>query len=115
VTCTPTLIDEAIEHHRCGLRESRFADLRRFGPEHPRPHAERRYSLSNSTAGKSTHNSNCLLCLEKNPWYQTRWKVQLDKLPQAERDEMLFMLAARWADDTLAQIKSTRHEDCTFS
>ena len=37
--------------------------------------------------------------LEKNPWYQTRWKAQLNKLPESERDEMLFMLAARWADD----------------
>ena len=37
--------------------------------------------------------------LEKNPWYEIRWKVQLDKLPEPERDEMLFMLAARWADD----------------
>jgi hypothetical protein len=36
--------------------------------------------------------------LEKNPWYETRWKAQLDELPQSERDEMLFMLAARWAD-----------------
>ena len=35
----------------------------------------------------------------KNPWYQTRWKAQLNKLPESERDEMLFMLAARWADD----------------
>jgi hypothetical protein len=31
--------------------------------------------------------------LEKNPWYETRWKSQLDKLPEAERDEILFMLA----------------------
>lgn len=31
--------------------------------------------------------------LQKHPWYETRWKVQLDKLPEAERDEMLFMLA----------------------
>ena len=37
--------------------------------------------------------------LEENPWYQTRWKGQLDKLPDNERDEMLFMLAAPWPDD----------------
>jgi len=37
--------------------------------------------------------------LEKNPWYQTRWKAQLEKLPDTEHDVMLFMLAARWADD----------------
>ena len=39
------------------------------------------------------------LVVEKNPWYEIRWKVQLDKLPESERDKMLFMLAARWADD----------------
>jgi hypothetical protein len=33
--------------------------------------------------------------LERNPWYERRWKSQLEKLPQVERDEMLFMLAAR--------------------
>ena len=37
--------------------------------------------------------------LEKNPWYETRWKAQLEKLPEAQHDEMLFILAARWADD----------------
>jgi hypothetical protein len=37
--------------------------------------------------------------LEKNPWYETRWKAQLEKLPENERDEMLFILVARWADD----------------
>jgi len=37
--------------------------------------------------------------LEKNPWYETRSKAQLEKLPDTERDEILFMLAARWADD----------------
>src|ERR1044071_4198002 len=46
--------------------------------------------------------------LEKNPWYERRWRVQLDKLPEAERDEMLFMLAPRWADDirTLDKVES---------
>jgi hypothetical protein len=37
--------------------------------------------------------------LEKNPWHETRWRPQLEKLPEAERNEMFFMLAARWADD----------------
>jgi hypothetical protein len=46
--------------------------------------------------------------LENNPWYETHWRVQLDKLPQAERDEMLFMLAARWADDIRTLERSPR-------
>jgi len=37
--------------------------------------------------------------LENNPWYETRWKAQLDKQLESDRNEMLFMLAARWADD----------------
>ena len=32
--------------------------------------------------------------LEKHPRYESHWKGQLDKLPENERDEMLFMLAA---------------------
>ena len=46
--------------------------------------------------------------VEKNPWYEIRWKVQLDKLPESERDKMLFMLAARWADDIRMQAKLQR-------
>src|SRR5262245_53487956 len=41
--------------------------------------------------------------LEQHPWYETRWREQLDKLPSAERDEMLFMLAPLWADDIRTQ------------
>src|SRR5690349_23697914 len=44
--------------------------------------------------------------LEKNPWYESRWKAQLEKLPEGERDEMLFMLAARWADDIRTRDKA---------
>ena len=44
-----------------------------------------------------------LSVLEKNPWYASRWKIQLDKLPEAQREEMLFMLAARWADNVRTQ------------
>src|SRR5690349_16984311 len=44
--------------------------------------------------------------LEKNPWYESRWKAQLVKLPERERDEMLFMLAARWAGDIRTRDKA---------
>jgi S1/P1 nuclease len=37
--------------------------------------------------------------LQMHPWYESPWREELGKLPQTERDEMLFMLAARWADD----------------
>jgi len=44
--------------------------------------------------------------LEKPPLYDTRWKSQLEKLPDTERNEMLFMLAARWADDIRTRDKT---------
>ena len=47
--------------------------------------------------------------LEKNPWYESRWKSQLEKLPESERDEMLFMLAARWADDIRTRDPAESH------
>ena len=37
--------------------------------------------------------------LEKHPWHDSHWNEQLEKAPEPQRDEMLFMLAARWADD----------------
>src|SRR6476660_9889415 len=49
-----------------------------------------------------------LSVLEKNPWYASRWKIELDKLPEAEREEMLFMLAARWADNVRTQDPTER-------
>ena len=30
--------------------------------------------------------------LENNPWYETRWKAQLDKQLESDRNEMLFQL-----------------------
>ena len=46
------------------------------------------------------------LVLEKNSWYDSHWRPQLEKLPDTERDEMLFMLAARWADDIRTRDKA---------
>lgn len=37
--------------------------------------------------------------LQQHPWYESRWLSQLQKVPESERDELLFMLASRWADD----------------
>src|SRR6266850_7948741 len=43
--------------------------------------------------------------LEKHPWYADRWRDDIAKLPESQRGEMLFMLAARWADDIRMQAK----------
>jgi hypothetical protein len=37
--------------------------------------------------------------LKKHPWYENQWWGQLEMLSEAERDQMLFMLATRWPDD----------------
>jgi hypothetical protein len=47
--------------------------------------------------------------LEKHPWYDKRCKSQLEKVPDTELDEMLFMLAARWADDIRTRDKAESH------
>jgi hypothetical protein len=39
------------------------------------------------------------LMLQRHPWYAERWRRKLDKIHGPERMELLFMLAARWADD----------------
>jgi hypothetical protein len=46
--------------------------------------------------------------LEKHPWYLDRWRNDVEKLPESQRGEMLFMLAARWADDIRMQAKIQR-------
>jgi hypothetical protein len=46
--------------------------------------------------------------LEKHPWDADRWRDNVEKLPESQRGEMLFMLAARWADDIRPQAKLQR-------
>jgi len=46
--------------------------------------------------------------LEKHPCYVDRWRDDLAKLPESQRGEKLFMLAARWADDIRMQAKLQR-------
>src|SRR5215471_20107593 len=41
--------------------------------------------------------------IQHHSWYETRWRSQLDAVPQEQRDDLLFMLAARWADDVRTQ------------
>ena len=37
--------------------------------------------------------------LEKHPWYANQWQAQLRDVSGADHDMMLFMQAAKWADD----------------
>jgi hypothetical protein len=37
--------------------------------------------------------------LEKHPWYSNQWQARLQDVPVADHDMVLFMQAARWADD----------------
>jgi S1/P1 Nuclease len=37
--------------------------------------------------------------LEKHPWYANQWQARLQDVPADERGIVLFMQAARWADD----------------
>ena len=46
--------------------------------------------------------------LENHRWFADRWRDDLTKLPESERDEMLFMLAARWPDDIRTEARIQR-------
>jgi hypothetical protein len=37
--------------------------------------------------------------LEKHPWYANQWQARVQDVPVADHDLVLFMQAARWADD----------------
>src|SRR4030095_6938098 len=45
--------------------------------------------------------------LEKHPWYANQWQARLQDVPVAERDQVLFMQAARWPDDI--RIRDKQH------
>jgi hypothetical protein len=43
--------------------------------------------------------------LEKHPWYANQWQARLPDVPVADHSLVLFMQAARWADDIRIQDK----------
>src|SRR4029077_14084172 len=47
--------------------------------------------------------------LKKHPWYADRWRDDVEKLPESQRGEMLFMLAARWADEIRTRDRAESH------
>jgi S1/P1 Nuclease len=44
--------------------------------------------------------------LEKHPWYANQWQARLQDVPVADHSLVLFMQAARWADDIRARDKA---------
>jgi hypothetical protein len=45
--------------------------------------------------------------LEKHPWYANQWQARLQDVTVAERNQVLFMQAPRWADDI--RIRDRQH------
>src|SRR5262245_20040914 len=43
--------------------------------------------------------------LKKHPWHANQWQTRLRDTPVADRDMVLFMQAARWADDIRTNAK----------
>ena len=43
--------------------------------------------------------------LEKHPWYANQWQARFQDVPVADHDIVLFMQAARWADDVRSNDK----------
>jgi S1/P1 Nuclease len=44
--------------------------------------------------------------LEKHPWYANQWQARLQDVPFADHGLVLFMQAARWADDIRSRDKA---------
>jgi S1/P1 Nuclease len=44
--------------------------------------------------------------LEKHPWYANQWQARLQEASAIDRETVLFMQAARWADDIRTQDKA---------
>src|SRR5215510_3578976 len=53
--------------------------------------------------------------LEKHPWYGNQWQARLQDLPNAERDQVLFMQATRWAEDIRSNESSSTVRSGTTS
>src|SRR5262245_10048681 len=47
--------------------------------------------------------------LEKHPWYANQWQVRLQDTPVVDHSLVLFMQAARWADDIRSNDKQQHH------
>jgi S1/P1 Nuclease len=47
--------------------------------------------------------------LEKHPWFEKHWRVQLNNLPDPDRNEILFMLAPKWVDDIRTLDRAQHH------
>lgn len=43
--------------------------------------------------------ANVRTVLSRHPWFASRWQARMNAVQPGERDQLLFMLAARWADD----------------
>jgi hypothetical protein len=48
--------------------------------------------------------------LEKHPWYEKHWRPQLNNLPDSDHNEILFMLAPKWADDVRTLDREQHHQ-----
>jgi hypothetical protein len=55
------------------------------------------YQVLNQESPRSIEKVKAML--EKHPWYLNQWQAILQDVPVAERDQVLFMQAARWSDD----------------
>jgi S1/P1 Nuclease len=44
--------------------------------------------------------------LEKHPWYANQWQARFEDVSVAERNLMMFMQAARWADEVRSNDKA---------
>ncbi len=71
----------------------------RFGLEHSRPHALGIIAFQVLHQENPATIDKVKAVLEKHPWYANQWQARLQDVPIADHGLVLFVQAARWADD----------------
>jgi len=75
--------------------------------EHPWPYALWDHRLPGSLAREPADHREGKGVLERHPWHANQWQDRLQDVPSAEHALVLFMQAARWADDI--RIRDRQH------
>jgi hypothetical protein len=63
-------------------------------------------ALPSAEPGESQTIDKVTAVFEKHPWYANQWQARLQDVSVADHGQVLFMQAARWADDNRTQDKT---------
>ena len=98
----------------CNYYGCRTADTR-ICLEHPRPHALGGHCLPGLTAGEPTDHRQGKSSLGETSLVRNQWQARLKDVPVSDHSLVLFMQAARWADDIRSNDKQQQRTGTMLS